>query len=75
MKTVRIRFTDESKRRGLGYLAGRFSFTSYATRETILSERALPALEAEGIAFVVEGPATYMDMVPALRMKARNEPK
>ncbi len=69
MKLIRIRFPDhESKRRALGYLAGRFSFTSYATGEMIVIETALTPLAAEGICFTVEGPATYAEAVPAFRM-------
>ena len=55
-----IRFPDgESERRALGYLAGRFSFKSWSTGETIVPERALPSLAAQGIHFSVEGPATF----------------
>lgn len=55
-----IRFPDpELERRALGFLAGRFSFKSWSSGETMVPERALPALATEGIRFSVEGPATY----------------
>jgi hypothetical protein len=63
-----IRFPDESiKRRALGYLLGRFSFKSWATGEMAVPEAALPALALEGIRFTVEGPATYEQLLPAVR--------
>jgi hypothetical protein len=65
---IRIRFTDEaSKRRALGYLAGRFSFKSWATGEMLVPDYALPCLAQEGISFVVEGPATYEQLIPSVR--------
>jgi hypothetical protein len=65
---VRIRFNDtEAKRRALGYLAGRFSFKSWANGEMLVPEAALASLAVEGISFNVEGPATYAQRVPALR--------
>jgi hypothetical protein len=63
-----IRFPDEdAKRRALGYLAGRFSFKSWATGEMIVPEFALPYLATEGIPFSVEGPASYERIVSAVR--------
>jgi hypothetical protein len=65
---IRIRFSDvELKRRALGALAGRFSFKSWATGEMVVPESALAFLAVEGIAFTVEGPATYEQNTPALR--------
>ena len=65
---IRIRFPDQdTKRRALGYLAGRYSFKSWATGEMLVPEFALPGLAVEGIAFTVEGPATYEQLAPALR--------
>ena len=62
---VIIRFPDaETGRRGLGFLAGRFSGKSYACGETIVPEAALSYLALEGIAFTVEGPATYDRLTP-----------
>jgi hypothetical protein len=68
MQLIRIRFSDrESKRRALGFLAGRFSFTSYASGEILVVESALSALALEGISFTAEGPATYVEAIPAFR--------
>src|SRR5687768_3547641 len=47
---ILIRFPDaESKRRALGFLAGRFSFKSWASGEIIVQETALEHLATEGI--------------------------
>jgi hypothetical protein len=74
MKRIHIRFQDnESERRALGYMAGRFSLTSYATGESIVPESALAALAREDITFVVEGPAAYVDMIPILRTRGEYE--
>jgi hypothetical protein len=63
-----IRFNDtESERRALGYLAGRFSFKSWASGETLVPEGALPSLAREGIPFLVQGPATYEQTIAAFR--------
>ena len=63
-----IHFPDaEAKRRALGYLAGRFSFKSWATGEMAVPETALAHLATEGISFTVEGPATYERLVSAIR--------
>lgn len=65
---IRIRFTDEaSKRRALGYLMGRFSFKSWATGEMLVPDYALPSLALEGISYIVEGPATYEQIIEAVR--------
>jgi len=57
---ILIRFpTPEFKRTALSRLAGRFSFKSWATGEMLVPEDALPFLAVEGVAFSVEGPATY----------------
>ena len=63
-----IRFSDEpTERRALGYLAGRFSFTTWQTGEVLVPEAALAALAVEGLHFHVEGSATYGQSVPPLR--------
>jgi hypothetical protein len=55
-----IRFADaESEKRALGFLAGRFSFKTWATGETMIPEAALSPLAQEGIRYTVEGPAGY----------------
>ena len=65
---IRLRFPDtESERRALGYLAGRFSFKSWADGVTVVPDYALTALAREGIPFIVEGPATYEQLVSAVR--------
>jgi hypothetical protein len=58
---------DKSKRRALGFLAGRFSFKSWATGELAVPEAALAHLATEGIPFVVEGPASYERLISAVR--------
>jgi hypothetical protein len=65
---ILIRFPSlDSERKALGRLAGRFSFKSWATGEMLVPESALPYLAVQGIAFTVEGPATYEQLAPALR--------
>jgi hypothetical protein len=68
---VTIRFPDAAaKRRALGWLPGRFSFKSWATGEMLVPPEALAYLAMEGIPFSVEGPATYEQRIPALRVPA-----
>jgi hypothetical protein len=63
-----IRFGDDvSKRRALGFLAGRFAFKSWATGEMMVPPAALAALALEGIRFQAEGPATYEQIATPLR--------
>jgi hypothetical protein len=65
---ILIRFPDPaSERRALGYLAGRFSFKTWASGETMVNEAALAQLARQGIRFSVEGPATYERILPSLR--------
>ena len=65
---VLIRFSDTAaKKRALAYLAGRFSFKSWATGEMLVPEAALPEMAVEGIPFSVEGPAKYDQHVPTVR--------
>lgn len=65
---IRIRFPNaESKRAALGKLAGRFSFKSWVTGEMLVPEDALGFLAVQGIAFTVEGPATYEQNGSAFR--------
>ena len=66
-----IRFADrETKRRALGFLAGRFSCKSWATGEVAVPDDALAALASEGISFTVEGPATYERLLSTIRDSA-----
>jgi hypothetical protein len=68
-----IRFPDdESKRRALGYLPGRFSGKSWASGEMMVPDEALSFLAHHGVRFTVEGPATYEPMA-ALRDPAAAE--
>lgn len=54
-----IRFIEPAaERRALGYLAGKFSFKSWASGEMMVPAQALPFLALEGISFFVVGPAT-----------------
>ena len=65
---ILIRFPDaDAKRRALGYLAGRFSFKSWATGEMTVPETALAYLASENIPFSVEGQATYERLISAIR--------
>lgn len=65
---ILIRFPNaESKRFALGSLAGRFTFKSWASGEMLVPEDALPFLAVKGIAFSVEGPATYEQNGSAFR--------
>jgi hypothetical protein len=65
---IQIRFSNaEVERRALGYLAGRFSFKSWASGEMSVPEAALPALALEGISFIVDGPASYEQNIPAVK--------
>ena len=68
MGMIIIRFTNpEMERRALGYLAGRFSFTTWDSGETAVPPQALGSLAAEGISFTVEGPAKYEQLAAPLR--------
>jgi len=65
---IKIRFSDAAaERRALGYLAGRFSFKTWSTGETVVPEAALSALALEGIHFTVLGRATYEQSLSAVR--------
>jgi hypothetical protein len=66
-----IRFAElESERKALGYVVGRFPFTSRATGEMFVPAAALPYLALEGVRFTVEGPATYEQIIAAARSAA-----
>lgn len=65
---VIVRFENpETEKRALGWLAGRFSFKTWANGDLMIHETVLPFLAREGIAFSVKGPATYEHFAPALR--------
>ncbi len=66
-----IRFNDpDMERRALGFLAGRFSFKTWESGETAVPQQALGSLAAEGISFIVEGPAKYEQLAAPLRNPA-----
>lgn len=58
------------EKRGLGYLAGRFSGKSWANGDTLVPEEALPHLAAEGITFSVQGRLNYEQAYASLRNSA-----
>jgi hypothetical protein len=63
-----IRFSNpDMERRALGFLAGRFSFKTWDTGETAVPPQAVGSLAAEGISFIVEGPAKYEQLAAPLR--------
>ena len=63
---ILIKIADaESKRKALAFLAGRFSFKSWANRDLVVPEDALPDLALEGVRFSVEGPVPYEKLVSA----------
>ena len=65
---IRIHFPDSTiEQRALGFLAGRFSFKSWANGETLVPSEALASLALAGIPFTVVGPATYEQYTPAVR--------
>lgn len=65
---IRIRFPDDAaKRRALGFLAGRFSFKSYADGRMLVAALSLPALACEGFAFTVEGLLTAEQATEMMR--------
>ena len=65
---ILIRFPNAAaKHRALGFLAGRFSFKSWASGEMTVPETALAYLAAENIPFSVEGQATYERLISAVR--------
>ena len=66
-----IRFPDEATEcKGLGLLAGRFSFKSWDNGQTLVAEDALVYLAQQGIRFCVDGPATYDKLIPSVRNPA-----
>jgi hypothetical protein len=68
---VQIRFTSkEEQRKALGWLPGRFSFKTWPDGSMVVPEQALSPLALEGMSFVVEGPATYEQIIPSVRDSA-----
>lgn len=65
---VVIRFPDQvMKRKALGWLTGRFSFTSRTDGIMLVPETALAPLAREGVSFTVHGQATYEQIIAPLR--------
>jgi hypothetical protein len=65
---VRIHFPNSDvERKAIAFLVGRFNFKTWSNGETLVPESALAALAVEGIAYTVEGPATYEQSAPAIR--------
>jgi hypothetical protein len=68
---VIIRFDDEeTEKRAMDYLVGRYSFKTWANGDLMLPEQALGELAAEGVSFRVKGRANYEHFLPALRNPA-----
>jgi hypothetical protein len=68
---VKLRFPDSDvERKAIGYLAGRYSFKTFAEGYTLVPEAALPSLAVAGISFTVEGRASYEHVVPQVRDSA-----
>lgn len=68
---VIIRFDDaEMERRALGWLAGRFSFKTWANGDLMVPDSALAHLARERVSFHVQGPATYEHYAPTVRDSA-----
>jgi hypothetical protein len=65
---VIIRFDEvEAEKRALGWLAGRFSFKSWANGDLMVHERVLEHLARQSVPFRVKGPASYGHFLPSLR--------
>jgi len=61
---------DETQKKALGFLLGRFSGKVLKTGEHIVPEAALEALAKQNIVFTVKGKASYEQQVTALRSAA-----
>jgi hypothetical protein len=65
---VIIQFDSEAaEKKALGWLPGRFSFKTWSNGDMMLHENVLPFIAREGIAFKVKGPASYEQILPAVR--------
>ncbi|MFO0791906.1 MAG: hypothetical protein U0805_20785 [Pirellulales bacterium] len=68
---VKLRFPNsDTERKAIGYLAGRYSFKTFAEGYTLVPEAALPALALANISFSVDGRASYEHVVPQIRDSA-----
>jgi hypothetical protein len=61
---------DETQKKALGFLLGRFSGKVLKNGEHIVPEAALAALAEKNITFTVRGKASYEKQVAALRSAA-----
>ena len=61
---------DETQKKALGFLLGRFSGKVLKTGEHIVPEAALAALAEQDISFTVVGRASYAKQIAALRSAA-----
>jgi len=61
---------DETQKRALGFLLGRFSGKVLKNGEHIVPETALAALAEQDIPFTVHGKASYEKQIAALRSAA-----
>ena len=65
---ITIAFPDqETEKRALGFLLGRFSGRVLKSGEHIVPEAALEALADQNIPFIVRGETTYEQQLAALR--------
>ena len=65
---VKVRFPNsESERKAIGFLAGRFSFKTYADGYTLVPEAVLARLAGAGVTFTVEGRAAYEQSFSTVR--------
>lgn len=66
---VAIRFTDSThEAKAIGWMSGRFNFTTLASGQTLIPETALAALAQLGFKFAVEGVPTYAQRIPQVRV-------
>ena len=71
---ILIRFQDpEVEKKALGFLAKRFSFTTWASGQTLVPEPALDALTQAGIHFIIDGRAGYEQRISPLRGSTSSE--
>ena len=65
---ITITFPDnETEKRALGFLLGRFSGRVLKSGEHLVPEAALEALADQNIPFSVQGKATYEQQIAAIR--------
>ena len=71
---VKLRFSDEdSQRKAIGYLAGRYPFKLIPSGHTLVPEAAVAGLAGQSISFSVEGQASYDETTSTLRSAAASE--